>query len=209
MKGNKLKSYKKNLFLNSLQHEVLVGTLLGDATIPKQRGLSKHNVKFEQKVGNKEYLNHLYSIFRNFVGTSPSLREIKGGNALNRQSYWFRTYRHLLFTDYYNLFYLNGKKIVPLNIGNLLTERGLAFWFMDDGHIVNNKSSRSFYLNTYAFTIEDQQRLCNVLEVKFGIHCNLQKDGLSYRIYIRSSSFLKFKKLVSPFLVNCMKYKIT
>jgi hypothetical protein len=31
------------------------------------------------------------------------------------------------------MFYPNGKKIVPLDIEEHLTEIGLAFWIMDDG----------------------------------------------------------------------------
>lgn len=52
MKGKVLEIDKENLKLSELQHEVLVGTLLGDATIPKQSGLRTHNVKFEQKFAN-------------------------------------------------------------------------------------------------------------------------------------------------------------
>ena len=53
------------------------GTLLGDATIPKQSGLRTHNVKFEQKIANSEYVHHLYDILKEFVETA--VREIRGG----------------------------------------------------------------------------------------------------------------------------------
>ena len=86
MKGKELELYKKSLKLSDLQREVLVGTLLGDATIPKQTGLRTHNVKFEQKIANSEYVHHLYDIFKEFVGTGPTVREIHGGGAKDRQS---------------------------------------------------------------------------------------------------------------------------
>jgi hypothetical protein len=85
MKGKELELYKQSLQLSVLQREVLVGTLLGDATITKQSGIRTHNVKFEQKIANREYINHLYEIFKIFVGTGPTIREIRGG-AKDRQS---------------------------------------------------------------------------------------------------------------------------
>lgn len=87
MKGKVLEIYKENLKLSELQHEILVGTLLGDATIPKQSGLRNHNVKFEQKIANADYVNHLYANFKDFVGTGPAIRNIRGGGgAVDRQS---------------------------------------------------------------------------------------------------------------------------
>jgi hypothetical protein len=61
--GEALIVYKKNLKFNKLQKQVLIGTLLGDASISKQYGKSSYNIKFEQKYDNKAYIDHLYFIF--------------------------------------------------------------------------------------------------------------------------------------------------
>ena len=204
MKGKNLELYKQTLSLSDLQREILVGTLLGDATIPKQLGLRKHNVKFEQKIGNKDYIVHLYEIFKDFVGTEPTIRNIRGGGAVDRQSVWFRTYRHQCFSDYYQLFYKNGVKIVPTNIENMLTVKGLAYWYMDDGH----KQGNTYYLNTYAFTIEDQERLILVLQKNFNLFCSLHRDDKQYKIYIKTKSALDFKNLIFPFVVPVFLYKL-
>ena len=37
------------------------------------------------------------------------------------------------FNYYYDIYYLNGKKTVPSNIGDLLTPLGLCYWIADDG----------------------------------------------------------------------------
>lgn len=208
MKGKELIVYKKSLVLTIVQKEVLFGTLLGDATIPRQKLKGDYNVKFEQKYGNKQYVDHLYEIFKNFVGTGPAIREIKGGGAADRYSVWFRTYRHSFFTEFYNIFYENGKKIVPYTIYEMFTARSLAFWFMDDGHKMCKGKYSTYLLNTYAFTVEDQLRLCKLLKDKFDIDCILQKDDVSYRIYIRRNSTDRFKNLIFPFMVDCMKYKL-
>ncbi len=56
------------------------------------------------------------------------------------------------FNYYKNLFYISdGLKIVPSNIQDLLTPRGLAYWIMVDGSIQN----KGLHLNTYGFTYQD------------------------------------------------------
>ena len=95
LKGNALHEYKQTITLNNMQREVIVGTLLGDASIPLTKGKSKLHVKFAQNIAKADYIQHLYSVFYNFVGTPPQLQNIRGGGARDRQCMLFRTYGHL------------------------------------------------------------------------------------------------------------------
>ena len=75
--------------------EVLVGTLLGDASIPMFQGKSRLRVQFAQKMA--EYIWHLYDLFQkpDFVGTPP--RNLRGGGpagARDRQHMRVHTYAH-------------------------------------------------------------------------------------------------------------------
>jgi hypothetical protein len=60
----------------------------------------------------------------------------------------FQTRTSSLFTENYSLFYKDGSKIVPPNIGDLITARSLAYWSQDDG----SKSSSGFLLSTQSFS---------------------------------------------------------
>ena len=158
LRGNRLIAYKKTLKLTSIQKEVIIGTLLGDSTIPKQK--AGYNLKFEQTIRQEDYIWHLYEVFEPFVGTPPKVRNIKGGNAKDRQSIWFRTYRHDVFKFYYDFFYpidtqdlSRRKKKVPKMIHKVLTPRVLAYWFMDDG--TYNQKSKAFFFNTQGFCYSD------------------------------------------------------
>lgn len=62
----------------------------------------------------------------------------------------------------------------------LLTERGLAYWIMDDGY----KSVNGFYLCTESYTLDDHQVLVSVLRNKFHLNCNIHKTTNGNRIYI-------------------------
>ena len=87
-----------------------------------------------------------------FVGTPPRVRNNSGGGARPRQSIWFKTYSHPEFKFYDDLFYPlqrdpegGRKKRVPKNIGQFLTARALAYWFMDDGTCKSYKSKNRTY----------------------------------------------------------------
>jgi hypothetical protein len=89
-----------------------------------------------QKYDRLEYVDHLYNVFYDFVGSPPAIRNISGGGAADRQSYWFRTYGHKelakIISPFYQFDSSLGKllKIVPNDIDQWFNECVLAYWFM-------------------------------------------------------------------------------
>jgi hypothetical protein len=75
-------------------------------------------------------------------------------------SIYFETYSLPCFNEIYSLFYLNGKKIIPKNIEELLTPQGLAYFSSDDG----SKASSGFILNTNSFKKKEVELLIRVLK---------------------------------------------
>jgi LAGLIDADG DNA endonuclease family len=69
------------------------------------------------------------------------------------------------------MWYLNGKKVVPGNIIELLTPVGLAHWIMGDGSSQNT----GLHLSVYAFTTVEVKLLMNVLKEKFDLKCSIHK----------------------------------
>ena len=109
------------------------------------------------------------------------------------------------FEEFYNLYYPNGKKIIPINLKDLLTPCGISYWFMDDG--TYNKSYYAF--STASFSVEEHNILLDILSNKFDIDCNMQGSKyLSLYIPARNNSNLKFRALIEPYIVPSMKYKL-
>jgi hypothetical protein len=84
--------------------DILVGTLLGDASIAcKGKPVC---VKFEQKPLVKNIFI-VYSWFGTYVGTPPRRRTFENDFHKTKpgQSVWFRTYAHESLLFYENLFY--------------------------------------------------------------------------------------------------------
>lgn len=63
LRGHALQQYKLSLSLTDVQKDILIGTLLGDASMQAMKGQQESNIKFEQKIGQKEYIDHIYEIF--------------------------------------------------------------------------------------------------------------------------------------------------
>jgi len=98
-------------------------------------------------------------------------------------------------------------KIVPSNIKNLLTPKGLAYWIMDDGSLQN----KGLHLNTYSFTSQDILNLKITLENIFGentLKCSIHNHKKGERIYIWEESMELIRQNISQFMHKDMLYKI-
>lgn len=194
--------------LTSLQKEVLVGILLGDACLQTNKGTNCF-LKYDQQAKNHTLVSLLYLIFQDFVGTPPSLRLREG----IQHSSWFRTYRLRFFKFYHDQFYdlnAHGKSVkrVPPLLHKWITPISLAFWFMDDG----SKDKSGYLLHTQCFPYHQQKLLQQILGKKFGlevaIHSDKQDEKTYYRLYITAKSVPLWNQLVSPYILPCMQYKL-
>ena len=115
--------------------------------------------------------------------------------------YQFSTKSLSSWNDLQALWYVNGVKVVPQNIFEMLTPISLAYWVCDDG----GKSGNGFHFATNAFTTEDVQLLINVLQNKFDLKCSIHSRN---RIYVWVSSIKQLSNIVQPYVHNSMSYKI-
>ena len=116
-----------------------------------------------------------------------------------------------IFNYYHSLFYNSeGKKIVPSNIGDLLSPRGLAYRLIDDGYC----DRYTIYLCTDSFTIEEVELLIKVLYSNFGLVATLQKrDTIArktrrVRFSGKAENLNLFRSLVLPYFISSMTYKL-
>lgn len=206
-KRSELNKYKIFLFLNQYQRDIIVGCILGDLHIRKI-GKYSHLV-FEQK--NKEYLLHLYYIFKNYVRLSPKERLQRRLISSNLKSTWyFWTISHVDFEYYRNKFYILNKKIIPNDLNKLLTLCALAYWYMDDG---TKRSNISYGLSTCSFSEEEHYIIINALLKNFNIQAKMLYQG-NYKIlviskkYSNNNSHLIFRALIKPYIIDSMLYKL-
>ena len=203
--------FKQLLVITPEQRSLIVGSLLGDGTMRLGENARNVNYKIDHGLEQKEYVFWKYKILRPLVLTEPKLSyrydPIKGKYP---KSWWFRTVRHPLLTEIYNLWYLGdgyraGRKIVPKNIGDDLNPLALAAWIMDDGCYSNGIID----ISTYSFELSEINVLQDVFRDRYGIKFSFHKDrDKGYRMYSNKADTKVLASIIAPYIIDSMKYKI-
>ena len=125
------KSTKYDLELNADLIEIIIGLMLGDLFAEKRNPNSNTRLQFKQSIKNKEYIEHLYSLFKDYCNSEPkvtsSVDNRPGKKELN-VSIKFWTQSLPCFNQFRELFYDDsGNKFIPLNLEDYLTSRSLAY----------------------------------------------------------------------------------
>lgn len=205
MRSRAIEAYKTTLRLSDVQREILVGILLGDACLETQNAGRSYRLKVEQGIAHADYVQHLYSVLRDWVLSPPRPKQgqTRGVTTLNLA---FQTVSHPELSLYGELFYRERVKVVPEVIGDLLTARGLAYWYMDDGSMKSSES-KGVLFNTHAFSSDDVNSLTEVLE-RFGLLARMRRQPDGIQIYVSGKSYERFVELVNPYVIEAMRYKV-
>lgn len=208
-----LKEYKFQLkSLSKIQWDASIGLMLGDASLQTQNKGITYRIKFEWGDKNKSYAEHVYALFDEWVLSPPHKKSRVNINGNTVISWGFQTISHDAFNPLKDLFLINNQKGIAIDlIKNYLTERSLAYWFMDDGGKLDyNKNSRNkgLVLNTHSFTKEEVERMSIELNIKFSLDTDIRLNKNKNIIVIKSESFNKFMDLVHPYIIPTMRYKL-
>jgi hypothetical protein len=86
------------------------------------------------------------------------------------------------------------EKIVPINIGELLTPLGLAYWICDVGTFF--KAHKYIRIATNSYTLQEVDLLLGVLRTKFNLNCYFVKEKTGYVITISEKSVPELQRNV-------------
>ena len=202
------KSSKYDLKLSNELKEVIVGLALGDLFIEKRQFNSNARLQFHQSDKNKEYIDHLYFLFKDYCGSEPkffSSFDVRKNKNKHYNSFKFSTFSLPCFNEFRSLFYnSSGKKIISEDINQYFTARSLAYWIMDDGY----KAENGFYLCTESYTLIENHQLKDILKLKFNLDCGIHKHTNGHRLYIFSTSKQNLIELIKPYLLTHFYYKL-
>lgn len=198
--SKKIREMRQTLQLTSLQKSFLIGTILGDGCLTANVGKKNFRLQVEQCAKQKNYVWWKYQILKEWVLMKPKFQ-------LKNRSWRFRTISHPDFNEFHQLFYQGRKKIVPQNIGRILTNPfSLAVWFMDDGAL--GPKGRGSTFNSQNFDFADNQKLRNCLKTNFGLETSLHKDKTSWRIYVLPKSIALLQELIMDIVLPELRYKL-
>lgn len=193
--------------MDNTQQSILVGSILGDGHLDKlTRNGSRWIIKYDDR--SLPYLKWLHSQLY-----SLGISEVKAKKG-NYHQHYFHTKPSLKVGYWMNLFYPQGRKLIPENIKSLLiSPLSLAVWYMDDGNLdFRNKYHFNSTFATFCFSYEECKLLANTLKENFGVEARVHKTTmrgkLYFRLYIPSKFMIKFVNLIKKYIHPCMKYKI-
>ena len=203
-----IKPYERNKMqnLSQKQKELVYGSLLGDLTIKfGGRKVNKNAFLYISQI-NKTLSEFKYKILSDFVKTKIESYKDKRPN--RKKSYCFRTISHPIFTEIYNNLYLNGIKTISKEWLEKLTPFSLAMWYMDDGSVT--KSNHQMRISTESFNYKEHLVLKEYLNKKWNINPDIIKSAKpsKFLLYFKAKERDNFFKLVSPFIIPEMQYKI-
>lgn len=201
--------------------DVLVGSLLGDGSLRYNkkdktgRNKGNTNCSFAITLKSKEYIFYLWKLLGVLCTQTEPRPWPNPSSGLEIKQYTFSSRSVPVLSEIYEKWYkwddLSQRYIkkVPLDIKDLLNEKGLAIWIMDDGFKVNNGVG----LATESFTEEEVDRLKFILESKFGLLVTknprkTKSDLKRFRLFISAKSRKKLHSLVLPFFIPNMLYKL-
>jgi NADH-ubiquinone oxidoreductase chain 4 len=204
-KGHLTKVVAAMVYLTPLAKGIVVGLILGDAYLSTSSKMSKNaRLVFVQSTKHFSYFWSVYSRLWHYCPSLPYLYTNLRKGVIN-YSTRFQTRSFPCFTQLYTIFYVDGVKIIPEDIFNLLTPIALAHWIMNDGCWERS----GVILCTDSFSIQEMVRLISVLTYKYQLDCSLREYRPNqYRIYIKANSVKQLRSIVLPHMHPSMLYKI-
>ena len=192
------------LLLNQEEHDLIIGSSLGDAYIRKRELNSCFRVAHSIK--QKEYIEWKLELLKHFnISEFEQKKRIINEREVNM--IYLATKAHPVFNYYRNLFYGSGKKKVTLEILNQLTPRSLAIWVCDDGSYDNRQGY--IVLCTNSFSLEEHELMKEFFNKKFGLDPTIGfRDGKYYYLRFKQNDSKKLIEIIKPFILNSMIYKI-
>lgn len=201
--------FHRCIVLNDSIQQILLGMLLGDASLCQKNGSYSGGIDFCHSEKQVDYFNEIIRL----LGENQC-------NYYNATSGYGSPMKHGHFYSNYDFKQLvlntcikNNKKYVTKEWCNLLTPLSLAFWYMDDGSIENADSDSlkpKISIATNNFSIEEVQNLSDCLWDKFRIKCEIRtKESYKGNVLIMNTEATdRFCWLIAPYICNSMKYKL-
>lgn len=169
------------------------------------KGTSNARFVFAQSHVREDYFNFVYNMFKPYC--KGESYQYKGNSKLTGpyQGFRFNTLSLPCFNFFYDLFYVNGVKIIPINIIDYLTPISLADWISDDGTF---HAKGYLVLCTDGFTQAEVELLCSALSKKWNLKCRCERKGTRYRIVIAKSTMDIVRSICKDHMDPSMFYKI-
>lgn len=194
---------KKGDAVGSRQYDIIVGTLLGDGFL--ERNGRNVRLVIDHSTSQSLYVNWKGSCLSSFIPTIQQKSRFDHRTGKYQEHTILRTRTSPDLEKYYKMFYRDRVKIIPENLPKIISRQSLAVWIMDDGYKRND--CNALRINSQSYTREEHELIILALN-KFHIIAKIQKHKDSFVTYIPSAYMAQLRKVVGPYIIKSMEYKI-
>ena len=206
--------------LTTLEHNIILGTLLGDGFLQKRSKKARLRICHSYK--QKEFVDWKYFHLKRLCSRTGPPKKVQQKNGV---VYLFATQSEKILANYHSLFYEKiscktphseryRKKIDNQLLEYIQSPLSLAVWWLDDGSCKTN--SRAGQLATHSFNLSENKILKKLLLQNFQINSNILKhisrNKTYYYLYIpaKKNDFSHLIDLISIYVhqIPSMSYKL-
>ena len=192
----------KTIKLTDRQRSIIIGSLLGDASLRK----TNINPSFICEHGIKQ-LKYCKWKAKELESLGAKLSTSKRKTVDRRTGIYYESAICRLpanpeLLNIYNNLYIDGRKTITKEYLESFDELSLAVMFMDDGSF----NGRSISIATNCFTEEELLILIEFFKEKFTLTFHINSN---HSIYLLKRDFEHFKLLVLPYMQQSLLYKLS
>lgn len=202
--------------LTNIQKQVIIGSTLGDAYLEPRESGKTASIVFKHSLKQREFLEFKRNCLTTLMYPSKQCMIMKmrtssreshiKGRLIKSECIETQSMHHPCLTYYREIFYPNGIKIVPKEIIEEIDAMGIAIWYMDDGV---KYGGYCFKICTHSFTKLDVEMLVEMFKRRFNINSHCYTNNLGFNILtIDASSTHDFRRLIEPYIIPSMAYKL-
>jgi len=199
-----------------INHEVIEGCLLGDASLRKwKKDGPNANAYFAKTNKYYDHIAYVSSLLFPAKKEEEAIKEKKGsGDYSHLTHFHLRSLTRPELNVYFERWYPHWNdynKVVPEDIE--ITPTVLLHWFLDDGSSYRRKdrSTKGVYiiLSTECFSLAEQNMLCEKIMSTFGIYCKPYptNSGVGHRICVTQSQTKAVYEVIGYSPVSSLRYK--
>lgn len=192
---------ERPVIITEVQKQMLIGGIVGDMCIFKDKKAIYHRMNLAHSLKQEQYLLLKRSLLGDLFSDPVRNSWVDKRTEKEYHEIRIQSQTHKIFTDLYNKWYEDGKKVIHDDIWDL-SDLGLAIIYFDDG--CKTRHGYEIYLNDYSK--KDIEKLADVMTRKFDLKCTTPKLGNT--VYVKAESKERFKRILKPYITRDTEYKL-
>lgn len=202
-------THVQELQISDHQHEILLGTLLGDGHCEKDWHSTVKRTRITIAHGKKQldYLQYLKKTLNDLVTDISTSETMAGiGHKSMHRMWYLRTRTSSVFCSYRKMFYPNDKKIVSMKILKQLTPLSLAIWYCDDGNY--DYWCNTCRIATHGFDKQSVTLIQQYFYKNWNIDTKIYASSHGLVLIFPAKDTRRFLRLIKPHMIESMRYKL-